>query len=197
MNALKTGIYAKSLVIFGEDPAQFAILTDEYYRHYRPVAPAERDQVDILVRCVWTLRRLGVAEAQVWAYEIDTTYKVNENAPLGQAFKHCDRTLDRLQRFVNSTQRNYRDALHELERLQSLELPPALDSVPAIPDPLPETQSPGAPPECPLGPQPAETEPSTPVTQFVSSTPVPGPVPVAEALPAARLPQSYPLRRTA
>ena len=189
MNALKTGIYAKSLVIFGEDPAQFAILTDEYYRHYRPVAPAERDQVDILIRCVWTLRRLGAAEAHVWAYEIETTYKVNENAPLGQAFKHCDRALDRLQRFVNSTQRNYRNALHELERLQSLPLEPGTGSnldpaspCPPVPNPEPPaTDTPGgpsgpapcAPPTASLGvPQPTQTAALTAVAQFVPSTSV-------------------------
>jgi hypothetical protein len=187
MNALKTGLYAKSLIIPGEDPTQLAALTDEYYQRYRPIAPAERDQVDILIRSVWTLRRLGAAEAQVWTYEIDTAYHPNHNAPLGQAFIHCDRALSRLQRSVNSTQRNYRDALHELERLQSLHLDPDLnlnlDPAPArpqAPDPSPEPPSdppaPGPsarPPACPPDPQPAETEPFTPATQFVSSTSVP------------------------
>ncbi len=166
MNALKTGLYAKSLIIPGEDPAQLDALTEEYFRRYRPVAPAERDQVDVLVRSVWTLRRLGVAEAQVWSHEIDTASELNPNAPLGQAFLHCDRALSRLQRSVNSTQRNYRDALRELERLQSLDLDP-----PPPDPPAPPPQEPPADP--PVDPQPAETEPLTPPTQFVPSSSVP------------------------
>jgi hypothetical protein len=132
MNALKTGIYAKSLIIAGEDPAQLATLAEEYFQRYLPAVPEERDQVDIMVRAVWTLRRLGVAEAQIWTHTMNNTYKLNADAPLGYAFIYCDRTLDRLQRFVNSTPRNCRNALHELERLQSLDPQPDPDPPPAI-----------------------------------------------------------------
>ncbi|MBZ5621929.1 MAG: hypothetical protein LAQ69_24865 [Acidobacteriia bacterium] len=124
MNALKTGLYANSLIIPGEDPAHLKTLSDEYFQRYRPAAPEQRDQVDILVRSTWTLRRLATAEAQVWVYQIEGADNLSPNAPLGQAFHNCDRTLTRLQRIVNGTQRNYRDALHELERLQALPLAP-------------------------------------------------------------------------
>ncbi len=157
MNALKTGLYARSLIILGEDPAALAALTDEYFQRYRPATPEERDQVDILVRSVWTLRRLAVAEAQVWTHEIDTTCQLNRNAPLGHAFTRCDVTLTRLQRAVNATQRNYRDALHEIERLQSL-----------APHPDPS-------------PQPVEIAPATSATEFVPSASVPPPPSPSEA----------------
>jgi hypothetical protein len=172
MNALKTGIYSQSLIIRGEDPAQLATLAEEYFQRYLPAVPEERDQVDVMVRAVWTLRRLGAAEAQVWTHTMNNTYKLSADAPLGHAFLNCDRTLDRLQRFVNSTQRNLRDALHELERLRSL---------PADPDPTPgeaTATAPSEPAACPPPPpQPAETEPVTPADQFVPSTsaePTPG-----------------------
>jgi hypothetical protein len=176
MNALKTGIYANSLIIPGEDPADLATLTEEYFQRYRPSAPEQRDQVDILVRSTWTLRRLGAAEAQVWIYEMDRTCELNPTAPLGQAFCACDHTLTRLQRIVNSTQRNYRDALHELERLQALPLdipPPASRQAP----------QPTA--------QPAETEPISPSPQFVPSSSTPPP-PAAPTDAQNPLPFHYP-----
>ena len=166
MNALKTGVYAKSLIIPGEDPDQLATLLQEYFERYRPSAPEQRDQLDIMVRATWTLRRLSAAEAQVWIYEIDRTSKFNPAAPpLGAAFISCDRTLARLQRCVNSTQRNYRDALYQLERLQALDLAPEPD-----PDPAP---APGPAPQ--PDPQPTETKPVTLSEQFVPSSLPPAP----------------------
>ena len=171
MNALKTGIYAKSLTIPGEDPAQLATLVQEYFERYQPAAPEQRDQVDIMVRATWTLRRLAAAEAQVWIYEMDRTSPLNPAAPLGAAFQACDRTLARLQRCINSTQRNYRDALHQLERLQTLDLDPDLDP---IPEPGPALQ-PAA--------QPTETKPVTLSTQFVPSSSTPPPPASQTAVP--------------
>src|ERR1017187_9667690 len=122
MNALKSGIYSKSLIIPGENPAHLDTLLDEYFVRYRPAVPEQRDLVDILVRSTWTLRRLGVAEAQVMIHQMDQAYELDRESPIGHAFSLTDRTLSRLQRMVNSTQRNFRDAIRELERLQALEL---------------------------------------------------------------------------
>src|SRR5580700_1374931 len=113
-NALKSGIYSKSEIIPGEDPARLTTLTEEYFQRFHPAVPEQRDLVDILVRSTWTLRRLATAEAQVWTYQMERTYKLNPNAPIGHAFHDCDRTLTRLHRIVNSTQRNIRDALREI-----------------------------------------------------------------------------------
>ena len=177
MNALKSGIYSKSLVIPGEDPAHLDTLLEEYVQRYRPAVPEQRDLVDILVRSTWNLRRFGAAEAQVWTYEMDVRNTPHPTAPLGQAFHFCDRTLARLQRMVNSTQRNFRDALHELERLQALELDLNLDAQ------TPEAPQPTA--------QPAEPEPVSPSRQFVSSTSIPTP-PTRRSAPQKPLPYHRP-----
>ena len=154
MNALKTGVYAKSLIIPGEDPDQLAALLQEYFERYRPSAPEQRDQLDIMVRATWTLRRLSAAEAQVWIYEMDRTSKFNPTAPpLGAAFISCDRTLARLQRCVNSTQRNYRDALQQLERLQALDLDSDPDRT-SIPNRIPHRPPPPGRPRNQLKPSP-------------------------------------------
>ena len=184
MNALKTGIYSKSLTIPGEDPAHLDTLLQEYVQRYRPALPEQRDQVDILVRSTWTLRRLTAAEAQVWTFQMQSMYKPNAAAPLGQAFDHCDRTLGRLQRLINSTQRNYRDALHELERLQALKLdlqpPPSPEISPESPAPDPQPS-----------PQPVETEPVSHSSQFVPSSYTP-PTPAAQKSSKKPLPFHLP-----
>jgi len=108
MNALKSGIYSKSLTIPGENPADLDTLRDEYFQRYRPALPEQRDQVDIIVRSTWTLRRLAVAEAQVWTYSMDARFELSATSPLGHALTFCDKTLTRLHRIVNSTQRNGR-----------------------------------------------------------------------------------------
>src|ERR1017187_3939326 len=159
MNALKSGIYSKSLTIPGEDPARLDTLLQEYFQRYRPALPEQRDQVDILVRSAWTLRRLAAAEAQVWTYEMDIRCQLHPTAPLGQAFHHGDRTLTRLQRMVNSTQRNFRDALHELERLQALAFDFDPHPAPEIsPDSPTREPAPTARPDPQSDPQPTETK---------------------------------------
>ena len=51
LNALKTGIDAKSQVIPGEDPAHLETLTAEYRERWQPATPEERLLVDSLVNC--------------------------------------------------------------------------------------------------------------------------------------------------
>jgi hypothetical protein len=148
MNALKTGIYSKSLIIPGEDHAQLDALTAEYYQRFQPAFPEHRDQVDTLVRSTWTLRRLAVVEAQIFVCEIESAKVLSQEAPLGQAFDRGSRALERLQRMVNANQRNYRIAIHELARLQ--------------------TATPGQDPD--PAPQPTEKTPVIPAGEFVSST---------------------------
>jgi hypothetical protein len=159
MNALKSGIYSKSLVIPGEDPEHLAALTNEYFERFRPTVPEQRDQVDILIRSTWTLRRLAAAETQVWIYDMEREYKPSQTAPLGKSFRGCDRTLTRLCRMVSATQRSYRDALSELDRMQSVE--PAADPTETV-SYAPEAAPPAPSPEPKAPPQQSEKTPVTP-----------------------------------
>ncbi len=174
MNALKCGIYSKSVVIPGEDRNDLDALAEEYYQRFQPAHPEQRDLVDILVRATWTLRRLAVAEAQVWGYVTDLAGNLDEPTPLGHAFYKSDRTLERLQRIVNATQRNYRQALHELERLQAIHAP-------VTPPPPPEAAAPDPGPR-PLAPGPSFSGPD-PSPEFVSSTPETACRPVPDGAP--------------
>jgi hypothetical protein len=173
MNALKSGIYSKSLTIPGEDPARLTALLEEYFQRYRPAVPEQRDLVDILVRSTWTLRRLAVAEAQVYSHEMDRANHLDQESPIGHAFCLSDRTLSRLQRMINSTQRNYRDALHELERLQSLPLD--IEPPPGAQTSSPPKPGPTLVPDINNSPQQSEAKPVNQSEEFVSSSSTPPP----------------------
>ena len=61
MNALKTGLHAKALVLPTEKAADLELLTAEYYDQFRPETAELRDLVDEYVTLVWQLRRLSLA----------------------------------------------------------------------------------------------------------------------------------------
>ena len=64
-NALKHGIDAASIVIPGEDPADYDALTANYQRSYRPETPSENFHVDTMLRADWQKRRLMRVEADL------------------------------------------------------------------------------------------------------------------------------------
>jgi hypothetical protein len=161
VNALRSGIDAKSQVIHFETPADLEYLKIEYRDRFHPITPVERMLVDTLIDCEWLIRRFRRIEAQLWDDGMQNTV---HKSILGEAFRHnCD-AFARLQRRIDSTQRNYRHALHELERLQSIEpaeladLEPETLATPGILTPNPQNGFvPPTPPEPPLGA--SETQP--------------------------------------
>ena len=64
-NALKHGIDAASLVIPGEDPADYEALATHYYREFRPESPSENFHVDTMLRADWQKCRLLRVEADL------------------------------------------------------------------------------------------------------------------------------------
>jgi hypothetical protein len=125
MNALKTGIDANSQVIRGEDPSALATLTAEYYDRYQPSTPEQRALVDTLISSDWLQRRLRLAESPLWehAFERMDRWDSETQAPLGEAFSSNSQAFSRLQRRIDSADRNYHRALKELRRLQPSSIP--------------------------------------------------------------------------
>jgi hypothetical protein len=117
MNALKSGINAEALLIRMEEQADLETLIAEYYQRFQPATPEERCFVDILIRDEWHLRRFGAIEAELWEHQL-TLLDDDEPYPRGHAFQLADSTFARLQRRIDQTERSYKNALHELERLQ-------------------------------------------------------------------------------
>src|SRR6266699_2627213 len=68
-NSFKTGLYARSQIIVGEDPAELRTLSDQYFHHCQPATPQESFLVVTLIDSDWLLRRYALADAKVWAYE--------------------------------------------------------------------------------------------------------------------------------
>jgi hypothetical protein len=134
MNALKSGINAESLLIRMEEQADLEALIAEYYQRFQPATPEERCFVDILTRDEWQLRRLSAIEAELWEHQL-TLLDDDEPYPRGHAFQLADSTFARLQRRIDQTERSYKNALHELERLQQSrgtakpDTPPALRTI--------------------------------------------------------------------
>jgi hypothetical protein len=128
MNALKTGIDARSQTIPGEPISQLEDLTGDYYQRFCPTTPEQRMLVDTLVDCEWLLRRFRRVEGQMWENPIfEITF--------AKAFRDDSDHFARLQRRIDATQRNYRNALHELQRLQAEQ---AVEPEPE-PEPAPAT----------------------------------------------------------
>jgi hypothetical protein len=117
-NALKSGIDANTQFLPGEKPANLESLAAEYYNRYRPTAPDARHLVDTLIANEWLLRRFRGIEVQVVKHEMTSAGSfLDGKNPVGHAYMHSDRALDRLQRRINSAERNYHRALKELQSL--------------------------------------------------------------------------------
>jgi hypothetical protein len=63
LNALKSGIYAESLLILGESAETFEDLAREYQDTCRPVGPLEQAAVNTLIHSDWLLRRMRRVES--------------------------------------------------------------------------------------------------------------------------------------
>src|SRR5437764_8289665 len=145
MNALKSGIDAKSQIIRGEEPKDLDALKTSYYESLQPTRPEEAVFVDALVSADWLLRRLRKTEAETWerAFEEQDDwserYEEDVNQPLCRAFMSKENAFTRLQRRIDSAQRSLHRSLAELRRLRDDH--PTPDPPPAGPEPL----SPGPP----------------------------------------------------
>ena len=171
MNALKTGIHAKSVIIPGEKAADLQLLIDEYYTAYQPDTPVARDLVDDLIRSAWTLRRLDTSEASLWSYQNAQSFRpVPKEHQQGKVVTQNAKTFLALQRRVDSTRRGRDRALDALHRLDRNPLP--------APQTQPEAALPPATPEPPTTSTPIgfvlPPSPSTPPTPTMSRSSLQG-----------------------
>src|SRR5690242_9109115 len=68
-NSLKTGLYARSRIIAGEDSAELRALASQYFDRWQPATPEESFLVASLIDAEWLLRRYALADAKVWDYQ--------------------------------------------------------------------------------------------------------------------------------
>jgi hypothetical protein len=136
-NSLKSGIYAKSLIIRGEDPAELETLRDDFYEIHRPQAADERALVDTLISSEWTLRRLRKCAAQIWESAFGLSEVIEDFRPptmLADAFADSQPNFLNLQRLIDAADRAFHRALADLRRLQSSRPPsqPAESKPPSV-----------------------------------------------------------------
>jgi hypothetical protein len=62
-NSLKLGLYAKSVIIPGEDPADLEELTTQFFEEFDPATAVEEHLVQAMVHAVWMQRRCDRIEA--------------------------------------------------------------------------------------------------------------------------------------
>jgi hypothetical protein len=170
MNALKTGIHAKSLVLPSENLADLDQLIADFYHHHSPTTPDARGLVDDLIYCEWTLRRLRTAETQAWQYQSDNKYSDPQKYPLGQSATCHSTTFSKLQYRLDATRRA---RLRALDALQKLKAEPG--PAPEVEPPTPATDPPS------LTPSP---QTASPQIGFVPSTPIHTPPQLAPAAPS-------------
>jgi hypothetical protein len=123
MNALKTGIHAKSLVLPSEKLTDLEQLIDEYYQSHNPTTPETRSLVDDLIYGEWLKRRLRAAETQIWAYDHQENYRPDPKYPLGQTAASRGKAFAQLQWRIECTRRASRQALQDLQQLQAQAAP--------------------------------------------------------------------------
>src|SRR5204862_2691077 len=67
LNGLKYGLYANTLILPGEDPAEFDALLDRFHAEYQPATPTEETFVSQIVMATW--RRARIQRMEVAVYE--------------------------------------------------------------------------------------------------------------------------------
>ena len=65
-NGLKHGLDAASIVIPGEDPADYEALADDFRREFHPSSALEHHHVETIIRSAWLKRRLQRTEAKLY-----------------------------------------------------------------------------------------------------------------------------------
>lgn len=137
--ALRTAINPAAQVLPDEVGFDLQTLGDEYYRRFRPTTPEQRMFVDTLIDCDWLLRRFRRIERQVFEDNTGCLTVSGRETHIPDAFRKSAEVLARLQRRIDSTQRNYRNALRDLERLQAEEEVPESDPQSTSVSPTEET----------------------------------------------------------
>ena len=144
MNALKTGIHAKSLVLPTENIAELEELIEDCYRSLHPTTPEARCFLDEFIYCEWSLRRLRAAETQSWQHQDLEAFTGPQKYPLGFSATIHGNTFSRLQYRMDATRRARERALQSLKQLQAEAAaapaepvnPPSLTTSPQIAFPL-------------------------------------------------------------
>ena len=117
-NALKHGIDAESIVIPGEDPADYDSLAAHYLHEYRPRSASESFHVDTMLRADWHKRRLQLVEADLYHTLLAETPGGSLAAAL-LSDSPAAKLLGRTQRQIAAFERTWHRANNEFHRARA------------------------------------------------------------------------------
>jgi len=146
-NSLKTGLYARSQVIAGEDPAELRTLADSYFLRWEPATPEESFLVATLVDSDWLLRRYSLADAKIWKYQGDDDCVRESPHARGLNFIRCREYFPLLRCPIDSAQRSFHRALHSHDKLQTKRRATPQSTADPVADPPPEAKPNSAEPQ--------------------------------------------------
>jgi hypothetical protein len=191
-NSLLHGLTAEKHFLDREDPADFALLLEQFHAEWKPNTPTQDLLVDRMAAAHWRLRRFLMMETGLFQAALETNPIPQELAergrvdPLAWAFRAACQGGDeftKLARYETHLQREFRNCLHELQRLQHgakwhTSLPAWLlqrqarsetKPNPGLAPPAPAAARPPVPREtnpnpCPPSPAPGGQRPQAPAT---------------------------------
>jgi hypothetical protein len=179
-NSLKTGLYARSQVIVGEDPAELRALASQYSLRWEPATPEESFLVATLIDSDWLVRRYSLADAKIWDYQgADDSVRDTPNGMRLNLIR-CRDYFPLLQRRIDSAQRSFHRACTTWSASKRNAAPPL--NPPPCPSPIPRRK----PNPIPHNPNPLNKE----LASFLHF-PLPR-IPLAPS--PCRLPSRKPLR---
>jgi hypothetical protein len=118
MNAVRHGIDARSCVLPGEDPDEFAALAAGYRDRYNPHTPEQDFLVDTLAQSEWNRRRYARIQADLTAHLLDQMEPERRSlALLFLADTPAARALNRVIRRYEAAEASWFRALRELRRI--------------------------------------------------------------------------------
>jgi hypothetical protein len=123
-NALKHGMDAASIVIPGEDPADYDALADYYLQEFRPQSASESFHVATMLRADWHKRRLQSVEADLF-HTVLAESPGNSLAAVLLAESPAAKLLVRVQRQIAAFERTWHRANTELRRAHAQAEPAA------------------------------------------------------------------------
>jgi hypothetical protein len=135
MNALKTGLHARSEVLPSESPAQYQELIARYYADHKPATALACQYVDEIIYCTWNLRRLRRVESELYDFVHGDCYEPDDDYPLGQACAKNPKVFSQLQWRMDANRRALDKAVKSLREVQAAER----EAASAPPTPVTET----------------------------------------------------------
>jgi hypothetical protein len=141
-NALKHGMDAASIVLPGENPADYDAMVADYEEELQPSTPSERFHVDTMIQANWQKQRLLRAQAELYQ-DVMRQSNAKTLAAALQVETPAGKVLTRVQRQLAAAERDWHRANRELRRLR--EQPEAAEkgaarreAVEPAPEPAPE-----------------------------------------------------------